>query len=170
MTIRELSPKDIPALRELAIRIYMDTFSASNTPENMEAFINTDYTIDAFQKEFNEKDSRYFFAEDSGIPMGYLRLRKNNEAEKYLGKNTIELHRIYVDQRYQGKKVGAILMQQALEIAKQLRVDWLWLGVWEHNPKAQKFYQQWGFERFGEHVFQMGEEAQTDWLLKKKID
>ena len=135
----------------------------------MEAFINTDYTLDRFHQEFTEEGSRYFFAEEEGKPAGYLRVRKNNEAEKYLGQNTIELHRIYVDQKYQGKKVGALLMQHALDIAQQLKVDWIWLGVWEKNPRAQKFYEQWGFERFSEHIFQMGDESQTDWLMKKRI-
>jgi len=170
ITIRELTTKDIPALRALAIRIYRDTFSISNTPENMEAFVNKDYSEQSFQNEFKEEGSRYFFAEENGIPVGYLRLRKNNEAESYLGKNTIELHRIYIDQNYQGKKVGALLMQHALDIAKKQDVEWIWLGVWEHNPKAQQFYERWGFERFSEHAFHMGDEVQTDWLLKKRIN
>jgi ribosomal protein S18 acetylase RimI-like enzyme len=170
MIIRALSVKDIPALRNLAIKIYEDTFSMSNTKENMEAFINTDYTIEAFEREFKEEGSYYFFAEEDAVPAGYLRLRKSIEAEKYLGENTIELHRIYVDQNFQGKKVGALLMQHALNLAADLKVDWIWLGVWEKNPKAQKFYEQWGFERFSEHIFQMGEESQTDWLMKKKIN
>ncbi len=136
----------------------------------MELFITTEYNIDRFKAEFKEEGSRYFFAEDQGVPAGYLRIRKNNEAEKYLGKNTIELHRIYVDHNYHGKKIGAQLMQKALDVATELKVDWIWLGVWEHNPKAQQFYKQWGFERFSEHVFQMGDDAQMDWLLKKRIN
>lgn len=136
----------------------------------MESFIHTDYTLARFQAEFREEGSHYFFAEEERIPVGYLRMRKNDEAEKYLGKNTIELHRIYVDQKYRGRKVGVLLMQQALAIARELKVDWIWLGVWEKNPRAQKFYQQWGFERFSEHIFQMGDESQTDWLMKKRIN
>jgi diamine N-acetyltransferase len=170
MTIKELSERDIPVLRELAIRIYRDTFSDTNTPENMEAFIAKDYSVDSFQKEFREVGSHYYFALNDDHPAGYLRLRKNAEAESYLGSNTIELHRLYVDVRYQGKQVGALLMQYALDVAKSIKVDWIWLGVWEHNPKAQKFYNKWGFERFAEHVFYMGDEAQTDWLLKKRIN
>jgi diamine N-acetyltransferase len=169
MTIRELSEKDIPVLRDLAIQIYRDTFSDANTPENMEAFISKDYSVSSFQREFREDGSHYYFALDHDQPAGYLRLRKNSEADFHLGSNTIELHRLYIDVNYQGKQVGSLLMQHALDVAKAMKVDWIWLGVWEHNPKAQKFYSKWGFERFAEHVFYMGDEAQTDWLLKKKI-
>ena len=169
MTIRELTRRDIPQLRELAVRIYRDTFSGQNTPANMETFLQKDYSVESFNREFDERGSFYFFACDGQTPVGYLRLRNNAEAEPYLGKNTIELHRLYIDARYQGRQVGKLLMEFALEYARNLKVDWIWLGVWEHNPRAQAFYERWGFEKFSEHIFQMGEEAQTDWLLKKRI-
>jgi diamine N-acetyltransferase len=169
ITIRELSRSDIPQLRELAIRIYRDTFSGQNSEANMEAFLAKDYSIESFEREFNEVGSEYFFASDGESPVGYLRLRKSDEAERELGHNTIELHRLYIDINYQGHGLGKLLMEFALKRASELNVDWLWLGVWEHNPRAQRFYASWGFERFGEHIFQMGDEAQTDWLLKKKI-
>src|SRR6187402_519501 len=102
-------------------------------------------------------------------PAGYLRVRKSNEADYYLGTNTMEIHRLYVDKHFHGKNAGALLMQHALDIARERKVDWVWLGVWEKNLRAQRFYQKWGFERFSEHVFVMGNDAQTDWLLKKKI-
>jgi ribosomal protein S18 acetylase RimI-like enzyme len=169
VTIRKLTRKDIPQLRELAIRIYRATFSNLNSPENMEAFLQKDYSIDAFNLEFDDQTSAYYFACADNSPVGYLRLRKTNEAEPYLGTNTIELHRLYVDPSYQGRGVGRDLMQFALDYAFELKVEWIWLGVWEHNPKAQEIYRKWGFEKFGEHVFQMGDDAQTDWLMKKKI-
>lgn len=170
LTIRELTRNDIPQLREIAIRIYRDTFSGQNAPENMEAFLERDYSLASFDREFDEAGSACFFACDGDTPVGYLRLRRNNEAEAQLGSNTIELHRIYVDINYQGRSVGRELMQFALGYARNLKVDWIWLGVWEHNPRAQEFYRKWGFERFSEHAFHMGNEVQTDWLLRKKID
>ena len=169
ITIHELTRADIPQLRDLAIRIYRDTFSGQNSEANMEAFLAKDYSVESFDREFDETGSAYFFACDNSRPVGYLRLRKSKEAEAHLGDNTIELHRLYVDINYQGHGLGKLLMEFALERARELKVDWLWLGVWEHNPRAQRFYTSWGFERFAEHIFQMGDEAQTDWLLKKRI-
>src|SRR5690348_5027560 len=106
IVIRKLTPDDIPQLRDLAIRIYRDTFSHQNSAENMEAFLANDYSIEKFQSEFDDPTSSYFFACDGNVPTGYLRLRYNPEAEEYLGKNTIELHRIYVDVQYQGQRIG----------------------------------------------------------------
>jgi ribosomal protein S18 acetylase RimI-like enzyme len=86
-----------------------------------------------------------------------------------LGENTIELQRLYIDTAYHGKQIGKNLMEKALIYARENRYDWIWLGVWERNFNAQHFYAKWGFEKFGEHVFQMGDDPQIDWLLKKKL-
>jgi ribosomal protein S18 acetylase RimI-like enzyme len=169
ITIRELTRLDIPQLQELAVRIYRDTFTHQNSASDMEAFLRKDYSTDSFEREFGEDGSRYYFACDGDVPVAYLRLRYNGEAEDHLGKNTLELHRLYVDTAYQGRNIGNQLMEFAIEQARELGVDWLWLGVWEHNPKAHRFYERWGFVRFADHVFQMGDDAQTDWLLKKRI-
>lgn len=170
MTIRELTTTDIPELVTLATKIFRETFTHLNTPEAMEGFISKDYTFENFQRELDEPDSKYFFAcDDDGKAIAYMRLRKNSEVDHFLGNNHIEIQRIYVDQAYHGRKVADQLMQLAIDVAREKKHDWIWLGVWEHNPRAQRFYQKWGFERFSEHDFYMGDERQTDWLMKKDL-
>jgi ribosomal protein S18 acetylase RimI-like enzyme len=169
VTVRELTVADIPELRELAIRIFRDTFTHNNTPEAMEGYIEKDYKVSDFEREFKEPHARYFFACDNEKAIGYLRVRRNTEVDHLLGTNNIELQRIYVDHAYHGQKVGDTLMQLAIDIATEGKYDWIWLGVWEHNPRAQRFYQKWGFEKFSEHPFYMGEEKQTDWLMRKQL-
>lgn len=169
MTIRELTDDDIPRLRDIAIKIFRDTFTHLNTPENLEAFLERDYGTESFIKEFAEAGSKYFFISDGDTIAGYLRVRRNTEVDHLLGNNTLEIHRIYVDPAWHGKKVGDQLMQFALDIARQDNREWVWLGVWEHNPRAQRFYEKWGFERFSEHDFFMGTEKQTDWLMRRRV-
>lgn len=169
MTIRELTEDDIPKLRDIAIKIFRDTFTDHNTPENLEAFLERDYNIDSFRKEFAEPGSQYYFISDNDRPAGYLRLRKNKEVDHLLGTNTIEIHRLYVDPEWHGKKVGDQLMQFSIDFAAKNNHEWIWLGVWEGNPRAQRFYEKWRFERFSEHDFFMGEEKQTDWLMRRRV-
>jgi len=170
VTIRELTPADIPELRLLAIKIFRDTFTHLNTPEAMEGFISADYKIENFEREFTEPGQRYFFVcDDDGTAIGYLRLRRNTEVDHLLGTNNIEIQRIYVDHAYHGRKVADHLMQLSIDIANENKHEWIWLGVWELNPRAQKFYQKWGFEKFSEHDFYMGKEKQTDWLMRKSL-
>lgn len=169
ITIRLATLEDTAAMREVAIQSYTDTFADSNTPENMEAFFAESYTLKKLEQEFSEPDSVLYLACDKEKVVGFLRLRKTDEVEAQLGKNTIELHRLYIDSKYHGKQIGRRLMEKALDYAHSKKVEWIWLGVWEHNYNAQKFYAKWGFERFGEHVFQMGDDPQIDWVLKKRI-
>lgn len=169
MEIRRLTTADIPELRELAIRVFKDSFSEQNTVENMETFLNTDYTVEAFERDLAAPGARYYFISEDGVPAGYMSLRYNSEADHYLGTNHLELHRLYVDHAFHGRNFGHKLMQLAIDTAIDEKREWLWLGVWEHNLRAQKFYKKWGFERFSEHVFQVGDDPQTDWLMRLKI-
>jgi ribosomal protein S18 acetylase RimI-like enzyme len=169
ITIRRSNFEDTAAMRDVAIRSYTDTFADSNTPENMKAFFTESYSLSKLQDEYYEPLSVLYLACDGEKVVGFLRLRVNDEVKNELGENTIELQRLYIDTAYHGKQIGKNLMEKALIYARENRYDWIWLGVWERNFNAQHFYAKWGFEKFGEHVFQMGDDPQIDWLLKKKL-
>lgn len=59
-----------------------------------------------------------------------------------------------------------MLYEKALQIAKHKNTAYIWLGVWEENPRAISFYKKNGFEAFDNHVFILGNEEQTDILMK----
>lgn len=169
VTIRLARLEDIPAMREVAIESYIEKFAAHNTPENMEAFLQEAYNLDQLIKEFQEEESILMLALYEERVVGFVRLRKNSEVDHYLGTNHIELQRLYIHPQFQNMKIGRKLMEFAMEYANQGKFDWIWLGVWERNFEAQRFYAKWGFEKFSEHVFQMGDDPQIDWLLKKRL-
>jgi ribosomal protein S18 acetylase RimI-like enzyme len=83
---------------------------------------------------------------------------------------TIEIERIYSTQEYIGKKAGKSLMEACLDVAREQDCETIWLGVWEHNPRAIAFYEKWGFEKFGSHPFLLGTDLQTDLLMKKNLN
>lgn len=167
--IREATSHDIPAMRTVAISSYIDTFASSNTQENMDAFLNNVYSLEGLEKEFIEKNSKLFLATEGSEVVGFARLRESDEVLNHLGNNTIELQRLYVLTSAQGKSVGRFLMEKSMAYANQNNYEWIWLGVWEKNYKAQTFYGHWGFEKFSEHTFWMGDDPQIDWLLKKRL-
>ncbi len=167
--IRKAKIEEVPAVRELAIEVYTDTFADQNTPANLQAFYRDSYNLPKFKSEFHEAGATLYLATDELKIIGFLRLRQSREVEKQLGLNTVELHRLYVHRDYHGTSASRLLMEKAMSYAMEKKFEWMWLGVWEKNFRAQKFYAKWGFERFGEHVFQMGDDPQTDWLLKKKL-
>ncbi len=167
--LRKAKIEEVPAVRELAIEVYTDTFAVHNTPENLAAFFKEWYDLQQMQKEYHEPDSALYVALDDLKIIGFLRLRKNSEVDHSLGTNHLELHRLYIHRSYHGSEVSKMLMGEALAYAAGRNYEWIWLGVWEKNLRAQKFYAKWGFERFGEHIFQMGDDPQTDWLMRRKL-
>lgn len=170
LTLRITTPTDLGALQRIAIDTQVDTFGAHNTEANMKAFLDEAYSLDKLRQELDEPGSHNYLAFVDTRLAGFMRLRLSTEVEHLLGKNTLELQRLYVDKAFHGQGVGAAMMGEAMEVAKAGRYEWIWLGVWERNFKAQEFYTRWGFERFSEHIFQMGDDPQTDWLLRRKVE
>jgi ribosomal protein S18 acetylase RimI-like enzyme len=168
IVIREATFQDIPAMREVAISSYSDAFSPYNSLENMDRYCSEFYSLQALQKEFYEPETRIYLAWDLDQVIGFARLRESHEVKSLLGDNTVELQRIYVLTSAHGKSVGKLLMEASVTYAQEKEYEWIWLGVWERNFKAQRFYEVWGFERFSEHTFWMGDDPQVDWLMRRK--
>jgi diamine N-acetyltransferase len=170
IALRPARLDDLARVRKLGIETFVETFAEFNTAENMETFLNEAYRPEALEKEWREAGSICFLAWEGDDLAGFTRLRLNDEVESLLGSNTIELQRLYVHPTHQGRKVGSALLKESIRYSQQMGYAWIWLGVWEKNFKAQKFYTQWGFEKFSEHVFQMGDDPQIDWLLRRSLE
>jgi len=156
-------------LTDLSIQTFTDTFAADNKPEDMAKYIAGAMNAEKLREELQDPVNKFFVAWGAKKMIGYAKLRPNNESESLANRNPIELERIYVQHSYHDKKVGAALMAHCIAYAKDQGHDVLWLGVWEHNYRAVKFYQRWGFELFGSHPFILGDDHQTDVLMKKEL-
>jgi len=170
ITVRSCSAQDANTLMSLGIRTFRDTFDDVNTPENMMLYINKAFTIRKILEELEEPRSIFFLAEVEDQPIGYARMRNVSVPEELTGfQSPIELERLYVDKKFIGKRVGHFLMTSCINHAKGLGHDVVWLGVWENNLRAIAFYEKWGFEKFGQHVFMLGNDPQQDFLYRKKL-
>jgi ribosomal protein S18 acetylase RimI-like enzyme len=170
IAIRTASQNDLALLVSMGRETFVEAFASENTPENMEAYLHTAFTDEKIKQELKETESQFFLAYDGSTPVGYAKVRVNDEVKGLLKESAVELERIYVISAYQGRKIGVALLEKCIEFGKQNNFFWIWLGVWENNTKAQQFYLKWGFEKFGEHPFKMGSDVQTDWLMKKRIE
>ena len=161
--------EDAELIADLSRKTFYDSFAAQNTPENMEKFMRDVFTREGLIKEVGAKNNIFFLAYNGDEPVGYVRMRENNAPPELQGKESIEIARIYATTSAIGKGVGKIKMQKCLHIASQLGKELIWLGVWEHNQRAIDFYTRWGFQKFDEHVFQLGDDPQIDWLMVKYL-
>ncbi|MFC6295931.1 GNAT family N-acetyltransferase [Lactiplantibacillus daoliensis] len=167
--IRQLTLADTEALQQLSVETFQDTFGDQNTAANMTAFLNSAYNLPKLEKELQQTGSRFYFIETDGQPRGYLKLNVDSAQSEKMGPTSLEIERIYIrpTQKHQG--LGSQFLKFAINVANNEGKDLIWLGVWEHNEPAKRFYEKWGFQRFSQHDFVMGTDVQTDFLMKKPL-
>jgi diamine N-acetyltransferase len=170
LNIRHADAQDAFKLAAIGRLTFVETFAESNSKEDMHLYVQKAFTIEQLKKELDEPNTTFLIAYDGDKPVGYAKLRTGYEPPELKAEAALEIERIYVRKAYLGKNVGKQLMQMCLSLATEQKFKLVWLGVWEHNPRAIKFYEKWGFEKFGSHPFILGFDAQTDILMKKKIN
>lgn len=169
ITIRPASPEDAQLLAELCAKTFYETFASFNRDEDMKSYMGVNFNVAQIEHELQVEGTTYLLALQRGSAVGYAKLKKHQQQEDLNEENTIEIERIYSSKEYLGKGVGKSLMEACLNLARQDGHKVIWLGVWEHNPRAICFYEKWGFEKFGSHLFMLGNDLQTDLLMKKNL-
>ena len=171
MEIVKIGVESVHALREISCETYYDTFKESIVnPQDMEDFLRDAYSIETLSQELENPESEFFFLYQEDRLVGYLKLNVGAaQTEQGVAENTLEIQRIYVRPSEKRQGFGTVLMDFAMQHAKEAGYDSVWLGVWEHNDAAQAFYKGHGFVRVGEHVYWTGNQADTDHILLKKI-
>ena len=170
ITIKHADPSHAALIAKLALDTFCESFEKVNNPEDFWAYVNEAFHVSKIEEELNEPGSLYMLAYADGDLAGYARVRQSDEVNRdFPGVKTIELQRIYALDKFIGKGIGKALMNYCIELGKKQGAEILWLGVWEHNQRAQQFYKKLGFEQFSSHTFMLGKDAQTDILLKLNI-
>ncbi|MGT2907570.1 GNAT family N-acetyltransferase [Streptococcus dentiloxodontae] len=170
ITLEKIEMEDVNKLRDIAIQTFTETFAHDNTPEQLQAFFDQAYTIEVLSAELSHPESLYRFIKVDGQIAGYLKVNWGAAQTEHELADAFEIQRIYVLQKFQGLGLGKQMFEFALEIAEQKGFTWAWLGVWEHNFKAQAFYKKYGFEKFAEHAFPVSDDkVDVDWLLRKRL-
>lgn len=167
--IRPINLSDVNALQYIGRETFLETFAEINTEENMRKYLEESFSIMQLEKELSNPLSPFYFAELNNEVIGYLKLNTGEAQKENAHENALEIERIYVLRAYHGKKVGQLLYQKAIEVAQQMEVDHVWLGVWEKNFRAMSFYKKNGFVAFDEHVFVLGDDCQTDIMMKLNL-
>lgn len=169
MIIRTAGLGDLETLLELGRRTFYEAFKDVNTEENMNLFLEAHFKKGVLEEEMEELGAHFFIAEEEGIAMGFSRVRLGHEPVELEGKAALEVERIYVLQEYQNRKVGEALMEHNMAYARANGFACIWLGVWQQNKRAIRFYERWGFIVFGTHIFMLGNDPQTDQLMSRPL-
>jgi diamine N-acetyltransferase len=167
--IVEVVLADLSLLQEISKRTFYDSFAALNTAENMKFHLDNHFTREKLTAEILNRDSKFFFAIHGGTPVGYLKINQGSAQTVLPNDQAVEIERIYVDRVFKGNGIGKTFISKTEELATTSQAKYLWLGVWENNEPAIRFYEKNGFKKFSKHIFKLGDDEQTDLLLRKTL-
>lgn len=166
---RQCDSTDLDSLVQLSKITFSDAFEKDNDAHDFRTYLQKAFGSKQLAKELSNKNTFFYFVYDGQELVGYFKLNVESAQSDVQDPKALEIERIYVLNEHQGKKIGSRMLKRITEKAKEMHKQYIWLGVWEHNPKAIRFYQNRGFVKFGEHPYFIGTDEQTDWLLRLEI-
>jgi diamine N-acetyltransferase len=171
ITIRQADRDDAKLLTDLSYTTFWDAFAhhPKNAPDDLAHYMRQAFNIDQITAELSDPRSIFLIASINNKPAGYAKLIVDSIEDGITAERPIELSRLYSHQEYLGRGVGQNLMDACFERAVTDGHDVIWLGVWEYNPRAQRFYEKNGFRLVGKHTFLLGSDPQTDLLMQKQV-
>ena len=169
MHLRLATLADAPALRDLTESTFVDTYAAFNTPENLQLHVEQHFTLLQMEYELQQQSFVYAIIESENSLVAFAKLVLNHAAKGLENQQAVEIERFYVQRDFHGKQIAQQLMDFCCHYAQSQHFSCIWLGVWEHNPRGIRFYEKMGFSLFGQHVFTLGNDPQTDLLMKRAL-
>ncbi len=167
--ISKVTLADVSRLQLISRQTFAETFTEHNTAEDMQFYLDHNLSIDKLSEELSEQNSEFYFALVDNNIIAYLKINFGPAQTELKDKSSLEIERIYVLKDFHGKKLGQVLYNKAIEIAKRLNCEYVWLGVWEKNQRAIHFYKKNGFVEFDKHIFKLGNDEQTDIMMRLKL-
>ena len=165
-SIRKATVEDLELLQTIGRQTFAETFASFNSAENLAQYLEQSFSPDKLTEELTNTASAFYFAENDGQVIGYLKINFGQAQTELNDEHALEIERIYVLKQYHGKKVGQLLYEKAIEMAVEMKKQYVWLGVWEENHRALQFYRKNGFVEFDKHIFKLGDDEQTDIMMK----
>lgn len=167
--IVRVTKTQLSALHSISRKTFTEAFAHLNNPGDMKAYLADHLTIESLGAELDHPNSEFYFVMEDNEPIAYFKINTGPAQTELREDDGLEIERIYVLPNHQGKKLGNRIMRKCIELARQYGKTYVWLGVWEKNVNAIRFYESNGFVQFDKHNFQLGDELQTDVMMKLEL-
>lgn len=169
LSIRQADITDTNIICALGVTTFYEAYFEQDESSDLADYVLESFSQAQIEAELYSTDSTFFIAELNGKAVGYAKLRENSMVDCLENENAVELHRIYILERAKGKGVGGKLLNQCFETARAKGYETIWLGVWERNRAAIRFYEKLGFVKVGELQFPYGKTVGTNYVMKIKL-
>ena len=169
VTIRRATVADAAVLAAFGAKTFADTFGAFHSASDLAMHLEEAFGVAQQTAELADPAMVTLVAEIEGALAGFTQVYAGMVPECVTGPAPIEIKRFYIDTPWHGQRVAQRLIDAAYEVARERGAQTVWLGVWEHNPRAIAFYRRQGFAQVGAHTFMVGTDATTDLLFARAL-
>jgi ribosomal protein S18 acetylase RimI-like enzyme len=170
LNIQPATPEDADIIADMGARTFEAAFGADNSPEDMQRYLFLNFSSARIKEQLSDPATTFLLASKNKRPVGYVVLRVSKNHIAKIGPDAVELVRFYVESDIIGRGYGAALMRACLEKAHKNGHRTIWLGVWEKNQRAIRFYRKWGFTKVGTQEFVLGSDLQRDYVLARSTE
>jgi GNAT superfamily N-acetyltransferase len=164
---RKASRDDAATLDRLFDRSFCDTFAHLYRPEDLESFLSS-FSVEDWAKQIDDPAYAFRIADVDGESIGYVKLgplKLPVETER----RTILLDQLYILKPHHGAGIAQELMDWALAEARRRDAEEMYLTVFTENHRARRFYERYGFEYIGPYKFMVGNHADEDIIMRKRL-
>ncbi len=168
ISIRQCLINELDILQEIGYETFAETYSQINSPEIVHSYLQKAFNTKKLLEELGNAYCNFYFMYLGNELVGYLKINDAPAQTDINDPESMQIERIYVRKKHKAKGLGKILVDYTLQRARKKK--YVWLGVWEKNVNAIAFYKKMGFIESGRHSFQMGDELQSDLLMKKIVN
>lgn len=166
LSFNQCQREDLEDLVTLSNNTFIEAFEKDNDPIDFKNYICEAFFTDSIIKQLENPESLFYFAFNGKQLIGYIKINQGAAQTEDFSDQCIELERIYVKSDFQNKGYGKELLNYAIGLARKADQDFIWLGVWQKNTNAVRFYERYGFRKFGTHPYFIGKDKQIDWLMR----
>ncbi|WCT15022.1 GNAT family N-acetyltransferase [Mucilaginibacter jinjuensis] len=170
INLKKVKPSEVQTLLNVSREMFFTAFAHLNTVDDMALYAAKAFTIEKLSEELSNPDSHFYFAILNENIAGYIKLNTHTAQTEFQDPQALEIERIYVGAKFQNQQIGKQLLQFAIDKAVENKCEYIWLGVWDANHNAIRFYKRHGFQIFSSHEFMLGNDKQTDLLMKKVLE
>lgn len=167
--LRLVTAEDLPQLVAIAGPLFHEAYTGLMPEEDLITYVATAFTAEKMQAEWEIKENIFLLVTYGQEAAGYAKIGTRRRPERPEPEAYIELERLYLFNKFQGKKIGTALMNYSLQYARDRGYEVLWLNVWERNTGAFGFYQRWGFELVDWTIMMRGDDPQKALWMRKRL-
>lgn len=161
---------DLEVLRQVSLQTFREAFAAQNDPVDFNSYLREAFSTQKLRREMRNPETRFFFLYFREQLAGYAKINAGMAQTELQDPEALEIERIYVIKSFQGQGLGSWMLQSLKTLALEEGKEYLWLGVWEENKEAIRFYKRHGFVIFGRHPYYIGSDRQMDWMMRLDLE